>query len=64
MVFYGYVCEKLFSKNISLEIYNLENREKIPVSYNEREKIKMLEQIDEFIKEVEKTVKGGAENVR
>lgn len=53
MVFYGYVCEKLFNKEISLEIYNLEKKEKISISYDEKKKEEMKNKIRHFLVEIE-----------
>lgn len=53
MVFYGYVCEKLFHKKISLEIYNLEKNEKIRIPYDEKRKEEMKNKIGHFLKEIE-----------
>lgn len=53
MVFYGYVCEKLFNKKISLEIYNMEKKEIIPISYDEKRKEAMKNKIGYFLEEIE-----------
>ena len=53
MVFYGYVCEKLFNKKISLEIYNMEKKEIIPISYDEKRKEEMKNKIGYFLEEIE-----------
>lgn len=52
LIFYGYVCEKLFQREILLEIQNLENRQSIKVEYHEEKKKEMLDTIKSFIQDL------------